>query len=133
TRALRELNADRPSVPPAPAPVPAKPTGYTERLTMAATAAANDLPKPVVIECPPLIVALTSLAEAWPEAVRKEIVEANLVDAKVALPHDSVKQALKQGRIAFSWKTVRSWVKSQSSPPVSAQDSTVLELPLKIV
>ncbi len=79
------------------------------------------------------MVALASLAETWPESVRKEIVEMNLVDAKIALPAASIEQALRQGRIAFSWKTVRSWVKPPMRPVPSANDESVLELPLKDV
>jgi predicted regulator of Ras-like GTPase activity (Roadblock/LC7/MglB family) len=81
----------------------------------------------------PLMVTLAALAEAWSEAMRKEIVDMNLVEAKVALPANAVEQALKQGRIAFSWKTLRSWIKPAVLPGVSAHDGTVLELPLKVV
>ena len=80
-----------------------------------------------------LIVGLTSLAEGWPEAVRKEIVERNLVDARVSLPMDAVEQALRLGRIAFSWKTLRSWLLPATSYGDSPQDSLVLELPLRVV
>jgi hypothetical protein len=80
-----------------------------------------------------LVMGLPSLAESWPEAVRKEIVQLNLVDARVALPGEVVERALKQGRIAFTWKTLRSWIKPSLPPAVSAHDSTVLELPLKVV
>jgi predicted regulator of Ras-like GTPase activity (Roadblock/LC7/MglB family) len=80
-----------------------------------------------------LLVSLAALAEAWSESLRKEIVDLNLVDAKVALPVSSVEQSLKQGRIAYSWKTVRSWIKPALSPGVSANDGMVLELPLKVV
>jgi len=84
-------------------------------------------------ESDPLIVSLTSLAEGWPEAIRKEIVDLKLVDARVALPSHSLEQGLKQGRLAFSWKTLRSWIRPNALPSVSALDGTVLELPLKIV
>jgi predicted regulator of Ras-like GTPase activity (Roadblock/LC7/MglB family) len=100
---------------------------------MAGAAAAPSQSASPAAETHPHLIALTSLAETWPEAVRKEIVEANLVDAKVALPHDSVNQGLKQGRLAFSWKTLRSWIKAPSVPVVSPHDSLVLDLPLKIV
>jgi predicted regulator of Ras-like GTPase activity (Roadblock/LC7/MglB family) len=79
------------------------------------------------------LVNLTSLAEGWPEAVRHELVQLNLVDAKVALPAEVVERALKQGRVAFTWKTLRSWITPAPLPAVSAHDSLVLELPLKIV
>jgi predicted regulator of Ras-like GTPase activity (Roadblock/LC7/MglB family) len=81
----------------------------------------------------PLPIGLTSLAEAWPENIRQEIVQLNLVDAKVGLPVDVVEQGLKQGRLAFSWRIVRSWVKNVAVPPVSAQDGVIVELPLKVV
>ncbi len=79
------------------------------------------------------MVVLTAVAESWPDEVRKEIVEANLVDAKLALPLHLVEQALKQGRITFSWKTLRGWVKPAVPATASAQDNLVLELPLKVV
>jgi predicted regulator of Ras-like GTPase activity (Roadblock/LC7/MglB family) len=80
-----------------------------------------------------LAVGLTMLAEAWPENIRQEIVQLNLVDAKVCLPVDVIEQGLKQGRLSFSWKMVRSWVKNVPVPPVSAQDGVSHYLPLKIV
>jgi predicted regulator of Ras-like GTPase activity (Roadblock/LC7/MglB family) len=96
--------------------------------------AAPALPPPKPADDPnPLLVSLTSLAEGWPEAVRHELVQLNLVDAKVALPAEVVERALKQGRVAFTWKTLRSWIKPAPLPAVSAHDSLMLELPLKIV
>jgi predicted regulator of Ras-like GTPase activity (Roadblock/LC7/MglB family) len=84
-------------------------------------------------EAEPLVVGLARIGEGWPETVRKEIVELNLVDVKVALPASAVEQALRQGRVAFSWKTLRSWFRPAIAPAVSPYDATVLELPLKIV
>ena len=79
------------------------------------------------------MVELTTLADSWPEAVRQEIVQLNLVDAKVGLPCEAVERALKQGRIAFTWRMLRSWIKPAPLPTVSAHDGAVLELPLKVV
>jgi hypothetical protein len=80
-----------------------------------------------------LVLGLTMLAESWPDGIRKEIVHLNLVEAKVTLPTDVVEQGLKQGKLAFSWKTIRSWVKNTPMPPNSVQDGVILELPLKVV
>jgi predicted regulator of Ras-like GTPase activity (Roadblock/LC7/MglB family) len=80
-----------------------------------------------------LSVSLTALAENWPDGVRKEVAQLNLVDAKVHLPVDAVAQGLKQGKLGFSWKTVRSWIKGPGLSFTSPQDGTLLELPLKIV
>jgi len=81
----------------------------------------------------PMLVSLTTLAESWPESVRQEIVQLKLVDAKVALPFEAVERGLKQGRITFTWKMLRSWIKPSPLPTVSAHDGMVLELPLKSV
>jgi len=86
-----------------------------------------------VPSAPPILIALSALAETWPDAVRKEIVDLNLVDASVALPSDKIEQALKLGRIAFSWKTLRSWVRPSNLLVASAHENTVLELPLRVV
>ena len=115
---LRESITNRP-----PAPAPALP----------ASAAAVPAPLRSPSEPDSLLVGLTSLAEGWPETVRHELVQMNLVEAKVALPTEVVERALKQGRIAFTWKTLRSWIKPALLSSVSAHDSTVLELPLKVV
>jgi len=112
-----------PPAPPAPPIVPA--------LALAPTPA--PAPAAAVEEGDPLIIGLSALAEAWPDAIRREIVQLHLVDAKLALAADAVERALKQGRIAFSWKTLRSWIRPAALPSVSAQDSTILELPLKVV
>ena len=114
-RALRDLNR---SQPPALPVTPVAPT---------------DSPSRPAAETNPLLVSLISLAENWPEAVRQELVQLNLVDARVALPTEVVERALKQGRVAFTWKTLRSWIKPAPLPVVSAHDSSVLELPLKVV
>jgi predicted regulator of Ras-like GTPase activity (Roadblock/LC7/MglB family) len=120
TRVLRELRSNHPPVPPAPA-VQAAPTPPPPP------------PPSAAIDPSPLLVSLTSLAEVWPEAVRQELVQWNLVDAKVALPTEIIERALKQGRVAFTWRTLRSWINPAPPPVVSAHDSLVLELPLKVV
>jgi len=80
-----------------------------------------------------LVISLVALAEAWPEAVRRDMVQLNLLEAKVALPAEAVEQALKQGRVAFSWKTLRSWIRPAPPAAISILDSTVVQVPLKVV
>jgi len=94
-----------------PAPQPAKPAVPTEELP----------------------ISLSALADAWPEPIRKEIVELDLVDARVALPVPALEQALKLGRITFPWKLLRSWVKPAVLATGSSHDAVALELPLKVV
>jgi predicted regulator of Ras-like GTPase activity (Roadblock/LC7/MglB family) len=78
-------------------------------------------------------VGLVSLAENWSEAIRKEIVELKLVDARIALPTEAVELGLRRGRISFPWRILRSWIKPSPLPTVSAQDAAELEIPLKII
>jgi predicted regulator of Ras-like GTPase activity (Roadblock/LC7/MglB family) len=79
------------------------------------------------------MVPLAEVAEGWPEPVRREIVQLNLVDARLALPMETVERALKQGRIAFHWKQVRAFVKPAVPGSTSPHDTTVVEMPLKVV
>ena len=76
---------------------------------------------------------LTALAENWPDAIRHEIVRLNLLDARVALPIEFVESSLKRGRVAFPWKTLRSWIRPAASAAASPHDAMELELPLKVV
>jgi predicted regulator of Ras-like GTPase activity (Roadblock/LC7/MglB family) len=80
-----------------------------------------------------LAVGLAAIAENWPEGVQQELVQLNLLEAKVHLPIDVVEQTLKQGRVAFPWKTMRSWIKGPGLSFTSPQDGAMLELPLKVI
>jgi predicted regulator of Ras-like GTPase activity (Roadblock/LC7/MglB family) len=83
---------------------------------------------------PPLVTSLASLAERWPDAIRKEIVDFRLVETKVALPYDQIGEALKKARILFPWKTVRSWITPRPAQELpTAHEAVVIELPLKVV
>jgi predicted regulator of Ras-like GTPase activity (Roadblock/LC7/MglB family) len=119
---FREMSANPRPAPPATA-VPALPTPAAAAPSQAIPAGEPDS----------LLIGLTSLAEGWPEPVRQELIQMNLVETKVALPTEVVERALKQGRVAFTWKTLRSWIKPAPPSVVSAFDCTVLELPLKVV
>jgi predicted regulator of Ras-like GTPase activity (Roadblock/LC7/MglB family) len=80
-----------------------------------------------------LTIGLTLLAEGWPDPVRKEILQMGLVDSKLAIPVDMLERTLRQGRVAFPWKVVRTWLKPAVPPATSSQDGTILDLPLKVV
>jgi predicted regulator of Ras-like GTPase activity (Roadblock/LC7/MglB family) len=80
-----------------------------------------------------LTVPLMALAETWPEALRHEIAQLKLTEAKVSLPVDMAEQALKRGRVAFPWKVLRSLIRPAPLPAVSVHDNAVLDLPLKVV
>jgi predicted regulator of Ras-like GTPase activity (Roadblock/LC7/MglB family) len=143
SRAMRELGHSAPKAPAPTPPVPAVPITPIAPVTPIAPmtpispivpdAQCAAAPLNAPSEAAPLLTTLTALAESWPDAVRQEIVQLNLVDAKVGLPTDLVERALKQGRIAFSWKALRGWIRPAPRVAASPNDNAVLELPLKIV
>jgi predicted regulator of Ras-like GTPase activity (Roadblock/LC7/MglB family) len=107
-----EFTAPRmPAAPREAAPQPVRPTGEGASLS----------------------VSLIALIESWPEAVRQEIAQQNLTEARIALPTDTVEQSLKRGKVVFPWKMLRSWIRPAPLPSVSAHDNAMLELPLRVI
>lgn len=80
-----------------------------------------------------LTISLMELSQAWPEVFLKEIIQQNLSGSFVGLPFGAVEGAIKQGKIAFPWKAIRSWIKPPIPQTASLHDTAVLELPLKLV
>lgn len=115
-----------PSAPAAPvAAAPVKPV-------IAAPAAATVTP--AAPEQGTISAPLGAFMEKWPEPLRQEIAQNNLLNALVALPLNLLEPAMKRGQVAFSWRDLRSWI--QSAPAAvtqSTHDSLELELPLKVV
>jgi len=87
----------------------------------------------VATDTPPLSVTLSSLAGSWPDALRQEIAQLNLAEARLALPIPLIESALKRGRVVFPWKMLRSWIQPNPPANVSVHDATELELPLSIL
>jgi hypothetical protein len=102
-----------PNIPIQPSPAAPKPSPFA--------------PAQVTISMP-----LAALSENWPEALRLEIAQLSLTNAQVALPVDLVEPALKRGRVTFTWRILRSWIKPTPTA-VSANDGLELELPLQVV
>jgi predicted regulator of Ras-like GTPase activity (Roadblock/LC7/MglB family) len=109
----------------AQAPLPNKPVAAPAPVSTPPAAGAA---APAVIQVP-----LRSLSETWPDSIRAEIAQNGLTQTQVALPAELVETALKKGRVAFSWKTVRSWITPAAPATVSVHDATELEFPLMVV
>jgi predicted regulator of Ras-like GTPase activity (Roadblock/LC7/MglB family) len=124
----RTVTPPAPSAAPLPPPEPA---AYNPAPT--AGQGAPEPPAADGAQHEPIAIRLSELADAWPEEIRKEILLMNLVEAEVELPYAAIEEALRHGRIAFSWKTLRSWVKPAAPAVASPRDSLVLEMPLKVV
>lgn len=131
------------AVSPAPPPAASAPPGSASvkpALRMPATPQPGQ-PKPVAAPLPvrpaanveTLKVPLNALTESWPDALRQEIAQTKLVDACLLLPCDTIESALKSGRAAFPWKTLRFWLQPASPLKESPNDNAELELPLKVV
>jgi predicted regulator of Ras-like GTPase activity (Roadblock/LC7/MglB family) len=81
---------------------------------------------------PTLSVSLDALAEQWPEPLRNEIELLDLMAAQIALPLQLIEPALKRGKVIFSWRCMRAWIKS-AAVATSSHDDLELELPLKVL
>jgi predicted regulator of Ras-like GTPase activity (Roadblock/LC7/MglB family) len=136
-------------------PIAQPPSGFTPRWTLpaastpASRASATSIstaavPPAAALSIPPMAALpeqsqptisapLVALAECWPEPLQKEIKLMGLMNAEVELPIHLVEPALKRGRVIFSWRSMRSWIKSAPTSAVSVNDSLELELPLKVL
>jgi predicted regulator of Ras-like GTPase activity (Roadblock/LC7/MglB family) len=80
-----------------------------------------------------LNVQLQAVSEYWADALRKEIVQLNLSDASLSIPLNTIEEAVRRGKVAFPWKTVRSWVNPAPLPTVSVHDIAIVEFPLRVI
>jgi predicted regulator of Ras-like GTPase activity (Roadblock/LC7/MglB family) len=89
-------------------------------------------PAPAPAPAQPTIVALLGdLCENWPAELKDEILNSSL--AKVSVPLDGaiILPGLKRGRVAMTWKQLRTLAQPSSAP--SVKDALELELPLKVI
>ncbi len=114
----------------APSVTPSTPIPFNLGAPANAAGGFNSAPQIPVEQ--PLNVALTSLAETWPDAIKHEIISAKLTASQLALPLTLIEPGLKRGRIVVAWKNLRIMVRP-TPPPVSANDNVELELPLKVI
>lgn len=143
--------APAPEVAPAPAPIPLSesfrvndpvapitpiapvPRAEPEPIRFS-TPAPAPMPMPVVSgETKFLSISISEVCEAWPESIRSEISADNLQFSLVGLPFGAVEGNIKQGKIAFPWKAVRSWIKPPLPIALSENDTILVEFPLKVV
>jgi predicted regulator of Ras-like GTPase activity (Roadblock/LC7/MglB family) len=74
-----------------------------------------------------------SLMNAWPQAVRLEIAQMNLIDAKVVVPMSVLERGLRLGKVEFPWKLVRALIRPGVHSQVTTNDAIHLELPLAVM
>jgi predicted regulator of Ras-like GTPase activity (Roadblock/LC7/MglB family) len=78
-------------------------------------------------------VPLSALAATWPAGVRDEIGALSGTDAWVALPEQLVQERMKQGKVAFPWKDIRSWISPTPGLGISNYDHATLDLSLDVL
>jgi predicted regulator of Ras-like GTPase activity (Roadblock/LC7/MglB family) len=108
---IRVIPRSNGAPPPAPAPAPVPPTP-AEAATVSAP--------------------LAALSENWPEGLRLEIRQSNLIDAQVLLPINVIEPGMKRGRITFTWRNLRPLIRPTPQQP-SIHDGIELELPLSVI
>ncbi|HEU6447460.1 MAG TPA: roadblock/LC7 domain-containing protein [Verrucomicrobiae bacterium] len=139
----------RATAPSAPIPFTARPAAPTaaekngsdirDIFAPAQKIAAPNLPPPSPAAAPSaaasgatIQVPLKALMESWPDNLKKEVMQSNLLNARIALPVNLVEPGMKRGRISMTWKNLRALI--QPAPPiVSIHDGIELELPLKVI
>lgn len=80
-----------------------------------------------------LTVPVQAATDAWPDALRQEVNRLNAGRANISIPLDLVEDGVKRGKVAFPWKAVRGWITPAVAHSASANDSVVVELPLKLI
>lgn len=81
-----------------------------------------------------ITIPVAEVADGWPAPVLAELQELGLADANLALPAGQVDLAMRKGKIAFSWKSVRGWSdNAAAAAAASANDDVEVTLPLKAV
>ncbi|MDB6068395.1 MAG: hypothetical protein JWR26_4603 [Pedosphaera sp.] len=134
---FRHLTPGAPITPIAPAAAQEpEPIRFTP-IQQAAAPAPAPAPAPVApapVETKFVIAGFPELSAAWPDELRNDLKQHNFTKSVVLLPMGVVEAAIKQGKVSFTWQTMRAWVKPQLPPDAaSAHDALVLDLPLKVI
>ena len=123
--APRQVAPPPPAPPPTSAPRSAPPASHASGPALPPS---RQFSEPV----PPTIFAsLSDLSENWPEELRNEISRSPLANANVLLAGNIIEPGLKRGRVALTWKQLRTL--AQPGSAASANDNLELELPLKVI
>lgn len=133
----------QPSSPPAPRPVANAPAPAPFSPPKPATPIKPATPKPESTSTATpttsapgefISVPLATVTTGWPEPIRHALAGLNAPDATLNLPAEETEQALKRGKVVFSWKRLKPLVR----PPLKTAlapglDDLQLELPLPAI
>jgi len=134
-------NAPTPPAKPA-VPPPARPVNPFAKPTAPAPASQNAAPIPFNRPAPAkpapavgdtLWVEFGVIADTLPESLKLEVAQLDMAETKIALPSELVQAGLMRGKVSFTWKQLRSWVKPSPLDGVSAHDAMIVNLPLAVI
>lgn len=114
--------APKPIAPVLPQPAPAAPA-------TAAPSPPPPQPSPTWPSAAPGQLSVGALMSAWPEPMRAEL--ATCANAAVHLPLMELEAGLKRGKVAVTWRQLKSWI--HPSPTIAIPDDTALDLPLPVI
>ncbi|HKQ38648.1 MAG TPA: hypothetical protein VJ063_11260, partial [Verrucomicrobiae bacterium] len=77
---------------------------------------------------------LAEISANWPEPVKREIQRLGAQNSKCLLPTAEIQEALKQGRVSYTWRQISGHLQPALAPHSQVtNDQTVLELPIATV
>lgn len=79
-------------------------------------------------------VPVAMIDESWPDTLKTEISRCQLPGIKLEMPIEELDRSLKLGKIEYTWRQLRSWVRPPLPGEVGADHADrLLTLPLKVV
>ena len=77
---------------------------------------------------------IKEVSAAWPENVKREIQRLGAQNSKCLLPTAEIQEALKQGRVSYTWKQISGRLQPALAPHTQiSNDDAMLELPIAAV
>lgn len=73
------------------------------------------------------------LLDVMPESLKAEVSQLDSSEAKFALPFELVQSGLMRGKVSFTWKQLRGWIKPTPLATVSAHDAMIVNIPLSVI
>ncbi len=113
----------KPPAPPTSAPVPKPPSPPSAPAPATA---------PVAADVGDLSVPLSDVSKSWPETVQAEMASLKM-GSTLSLPTADLGAAIRAGKVVFTWKQLRGWIKPVSITAASGEDNASLTLPLSVI
>jgi len=114
-------------------PAPASQNGAPIPFNRPTPTPAAPAPAPAPAAGDTLTIEFRVLADALPDSLKVQLAHANLSNATIDLPRELVQAGLRRGKVSFTWKQLRGWVKPGPLEIVSSADASIVNLPLSVI